>query len=331
MRDHRDGRQRGAEPDELRVPTHRGHHILGPLRVAFFTAGTLGAGHLVRGLAIGRALERANFRGTYRMFGPPQRLPAAAAAARTDWEDLAIVERELLDPALARTSAVRRALEAFAPDVLVVDMFWAPLANVLPIPDCEAWLLLRAMHPKWLVGPPGLPFDPSRYERILAIEPAVPAQIGAESIDPVVLVNPDETKPRGALRDRFAIARDTRLVAVVHAGIAGESASFTPSISEGESLLELDLHATDALFPVAAWLGDCDVLHAAAGYNTFWEAHWLGYAARTTFVPFARRNDDPHRRMQSLGHVMKANGADAVASMITGRATTLARRAPFRA
>jgi hypothetical protein len=292
------------------------------VRVAFFTAGTLGAGHLVRGLAIRRALERADFRGTYRMFGPPQRFPAAATEARGDWEDVTIAERELLDPSLARSSAVRRALESFAPDVLLVDMFWAPLANVLPLPKCEAWLLLRAMHPKWLVGPPGLPFDASRYARVLAIEPAVPREVSAEPIDPVVLINPDETKPRGALRDRFGIAREKRLVVVAHAGIAGESTSFTPSVSESDALLSLDLHATDALFPVAAWLGDCDALHAAAGYNTFWEAHWLGYADRTTFVPFARRNDDPHRRMQSRGHVMRANGADTIAAMISGRATT---------
>lgn len=297
------------------------------MRVAFFTAGTLGAGHLVRGLAIGRALERAGFRGAYRMFGPPQRFPAAAADVRArDWEEVAVVEAELLDPTLARSSSVRRALEAFAPDVLIVDMFWAPLANVLPLPGCEAWLLLRAMHPKWLVGPPGLPFSAAKthYARILRIEPAatVAGDVAFETIDPVVLVNRDETMPNGALRDRLGIARDRRLVAVVHAGIAGEAASFTPEVAKDESLVELDLHASDALFPIAAWLGDCDALHAAAGYNTFWEAHWLGYAERTTFVPFARRNDDPFARIRATGHVMRANGADTIASRIIGRAST---------
>lgn len=251
------------------------------------------------------------------MFGPSVRFPAAVSAAR-DWEEVAIVEHDLLDPERARSSSLRRALEEFAPDVLVADMFWAPLANVLPLPRCEAWLLLRAMHPRWLAGPPGMPFDPSRYARVLAIEPAVRADVVGERIDPVVLVNHDETKPRGALRERFGIARDRRMVAVVHAGIAGEASSFTPAVAAAETLIELDLHASDALFPVAAWLGDCDAIHASAGYNTFWEAHWLGYADRTAFVPFARRNDDPFARTKARGHVMRANGADTLARMIIG-------------
>ena len=295
------------------------------MRVGFFTAGTLGAGHLVHGLAIRRALARAGFRGTYRMFGPPQRFPAAAIEADADWEDVAIVDADLLDPTRARASAVRRVLETFAPDVLLVDMFWAPLANVLPIAGCEAWLLLRAMHPKWLVGPPGLPFDASRYARILGTEPAaatVAAQVLHEHIDPIVIVNPDEQRPRGALRERLGIDTERRLVAVAHAGIAGEASSFTPTVRADETLVTLDLHATDALFPVAAWLGDCDAIHVSAGYNAFWDAHWLGYWERTTFVSIARRNDDTFSRVKARGHVMKANGADTLARMISGRVTT---------
>src|SRR5690606_10019649 len=108
------------------------HLILSRVRVAFFTAGTLGAGHLVRGRAIGRALARAGFRGSYRMFGPagpPARFSAAARGGC--YEEVAIEERVLLDPVLARESPLARALEAFSPDVLLVDMFWAPLGNIL--------------------------------------------------------------------------------------------------------------------------------------------------------------------------------------------------------
>lgn len=120
-----------------------------------------------------------------------------------------------------------------------------------------------------------------------------------EHIDPVVIINPDEQRPKGALRERLGVASERRLVAVAHAGIAGEARSLTPLTRAGETLVELDLHATDALFPIAAWLGDCDAIHSAAGYNTFWEAHWLGYAERTTFVPISRRNDDPVARMKA--------------------------------
>lgn len=293
--------------------------MLVAVRIAFFTAGTAGAGHLLRGLAIGRALSRGGLRATYRMFGPPQRFPAAP---RGDWQDVAIAAEELLDPARAPESELASALRAFAPDVLVVDMFWAPLRHLLPLLRCEAWLLLRAMHPKWLVGPPGHPFSRKQYARVLAIEPALRADAVDEHIDPVVLVNPDEQRPVGALRERLGVPRDRRLVAVLHAGLQGEGRLLAPAVRHDETFVAFDLHDESALFPAAEWMRDCDALHAAAGYNTFWEAHWLGWAARTSFVPFARTNDDNHARMRCLGHVPRANGADTLAAMIMGRPST---------
>lgn len=289
------------------------------MRVAFFTAGTKGAGHLVRGLAIERALRRAGFRGAYRMFGPAQRFPAAASATNA-FHEVTIDERELLSAARARGSELARVLMAFAPDVLVVDMFWAPLRHVLPIARCEAWLLLRAMHPRWLAGPPGHPFDPAQYARIIGIEPAARAPAVGEHIDPIVIANRDEQRPAGALYERLSLARDRRIVAVVHAGVAGESRLFTPAVKRDEVLVELDLHAPDAMFPAAEWMTDCQAIHAAAGYNAFWEAHWLGYASRTTFVPFARTNDDSHARLAWLGHAPRTNGADVLAARLVAPA-----------
>jgi hypothetical protein len=82
-------------------------------------------------------------------------------------------------------------------------------------------------------------------------------------------------------------------------------------------LVRLDLHASDAMFPAAEWLGDADAIHAGAGYNTFWETCWLGDRDRTTFTAFARVNDDQHARLAAPRHEMKANGADTLAAMIT--------------
>ena len=46
--------------------------------------------------------------------------------------------------------------------------------------------------------------------------------------------------------------------------------------------------------------------------NSVWEARWLGYAERTTFVPFPRGNDDQAARI--AGRVpMTENGADVLA------------------
>jgi hypothetical protein len=196
-------------------------------------------------------------------------------------------------------------------------MFWAPLRHILPLDGCEAWLLLRSFPRVWLDGPPGVPFAASQYERIIAIE-AVKAEAITHTIDPVVVANPNECRPRGTLRRRLGIGDDTKLIAMTHAGNPGEIGILQRSIST-PAIAAFDLRAADALFPVCEWLGDCDVLHMGAGYNSFWEAHWLGYAGRTRFVPFARTNDDQPWRLRH-GRTPQANGADTLAQWIVTNA-----------
>jgi hypothetical protein len=284
------------------------------VRVAFFTSGSYGAGHRARGHALRRALARVGFRGELRMYGPAQPF---AATLDDGWETVAIDAEALGSRETAGATELAHRLRAFAPDLLVVDMFWAPLRYVLPLPGCEAWLLLRSAPPTWLVGPPGAPFDSMQYARIVSIEPISSSAL-TDRIDPLVMVNPDECEPRGALRRRLGIADGTRLVGAMHAGHQGELATFAPEPQAGEVLARFDLWEAGALFPIAAWLGDCDALACAAGYNSYWEARWLGYAARTTFTPFTRVNDDQRWRLARGGrYVMGANGADTLAGWIT--------------
>ncbi|MDB4935395.1 MAG: hypothetical protein JWP87_2367 [Labilithrix sp.] len=250
------------------------------------------------------------------MFGPRHPFQALPGDG---WEDVAIDEAELRSPDRARGSELAAKLKAFAPDLLVVDMFWAPLRHVLPLARCEAWLLLRSFPPAWLQGPLGLPFDWSQYARIVSIEPVSSGAI-THRIDPIVTLNPDERMPKGALRRRLGVASDRKLVAVMHAGNEGEHASIVarvPPARPDEVVVTFDLFARDALFPIAAWLGDCDALHCAAGYNSFWEAQWLGYANRTTFTPFLRSNDDQAWRIGKCArYPMRENGADTLAGWI---------------
>jgi hypothetical protein len=300
------------------------------VRVAYFTAGTVGAGHLVRGVAIGRGLARAGFAGEYRLFGPG--LPFPAALARTDYEAVEIeTDRALRDRHLAQGSALARRLAAFAPDLLLVDMFWAPLYWVLPALQraggCAAWLLVRTCPPHWLAGPPGMPFTPGPYERILAIEPGVEtgldlSRLGRarldETIDPIVVANPGEHRPAGALRERLGLAAGDELVAIVHAGARGE----LPALHEAAAAASpavLNLFDPAAPFPAAEWLGGADRVVCGGGYNAFWEARWLGYAERTTFVPFRRTIDDQARRLTACRDIVpRANGADELARRIVG-------------
>lgn len=252
------------------------------------------------------------------MFGPA---PGAAAAAfpavpTLGWEDVEIRAAQLSAPETARVTDLATRLAAFSPDVLLVDMFWAPLRHILPLAGCEAWLLLRSMPAAWLAGPPGVELDLMQYARIISIEPIASGAV-THPIDPIVMVNPGECQPRGALRARLGMPSEQRLVAVMHAGLPGEQRRLVPASKGGDLVVTFDLHEASALFPIASWLGDADELHCAAGYNAYWEARWLGYAPRATFTAFARRNDDQAWRIAKCGrYVMRANGADTLAAWL---------------
>ena len=279
------------------------------MRVAYMTAGDVGAGHLVRGVAIGRGLARAGFAGTYRMFGPPLGFPAGR---RNDYEAIGIrADGALRDPHLAQGSDLAVRLADFAPDLLLVDMFWGPLRWVLPRLACEAWLLVRICPPVWLEGGPGLPFEPAQYRRRFAIEPIRHPRL-AETLDPIVVANPEECRGREEVRRRWGVASGEPLALVQHAGERGEIEELRRLA--GPEARTLDLFEPEALFPAAEWLPGADRVYSGAGYNSYWEARWLGYERRTTFLPFRRSIDDQARRLKEFRDVRpRENGADALA------------------
>jgi hypothetical protein len=282
-------------------------------RIALFTAGTVGAGHLMRALAIGRALARTGVHVQYRVIGPPLPFPVPAGL---DYRAVPIDPLELLDPARAPRSELAAELLGFMPHRLVVDLFWAPLVRLLPMARCEAWLLVRRVPPDWFAGPPGVPFEPRMFARVLAIEPGVEGPID-ETIDPVLVSNPDECRPRGALRERLGVDTYERLLVVHQAGKAGELDALLATVDAGERRVVRFGPSPQGFgepFPLCEWLGDADALVSGAGYNAFWEAAWLGYASRSRFVPFPRDLDDQAWRVRTCaGRVPRSNGADVLA------------------
>ncbi|MEX1364041.1 MAG: hypothetical protein AB1Z98_13010 [Nannocystaceae bacterium] len=292
-------------------------------RVAYFTAGTVGAGHVVRGEAVRRGLRRAGFDGAFRAFVPPS--PFALGPADEREEVIVKGDPRLADPAHAARSALGQRLQGFAPDLLVVDMFWAPVRHLLAHLRCPAWLLVRACPPVWLQGQGEVRFDAGAWDRIIEIEPlGLPA--ATHALDPLVVVDPDELEPASALRERVGAPADRPLTVISHAGKPGELQTLRRVAARGTDAsasplpftVELDLHR-DGLFPAARWLAGADRIVAGAGYNTFWEAQWLGWVDRSTFVPFERGIDRQRLRMEILGATRpRENGANTLASWIMG-------------
>lgn len=278
-------------------------------RVVFVTGGTVGAGHLTRGVAVARALARRSLP-SIPLLGPPVRF---AMAGGLGYEEVDVAAPE---GGSFRDSGLARRLVELAPDLVIVDMFWALVQDVLVDLRCEAWLLVRSAPEAWLIGPPTLPFRPEVWRRVIGIEPIAPLAV-REQIAPIVVVGADEPAPDGALRAALGAPSGQPLSVVVHAGLEGEVARLSALAPHARVL---DLGAPGARFPIAPLLRQADHVIAAAGYNTFWEAQLLEFAARTTFVPFPRRIDDQARRVRACSGVrVVENGADLLARDVVGR------------
>lgn len=287
------------------------------MRVAYFTAGSHGAGHLVRGVALWRALQRRSRDVTFRLFAPAS--PFASIAAEVH-QPVSVDPQQLRDPHTAKSSSIAREFAAFAPDVLIVDLFWVPLAFV-PLP-CRAWLLLRSVPPVWLVGPKEARFDASRYERVFAMEPA-PGLKRFESLAPIVVANRDEVRTREELCARLKADPSRPLHLLARAGLPSDLTSLSAIAPiDGAQVRDIELTENAVPFPAAPWFGALagnDRLVAAPGYNTYWESHWLGFAERVTWVPIKRVFDDAVWRAQCPPpKTWNENGADTLARLILG-------------
>ena len=275
-------------------------------RIAYVTGGGVGAGHFARGVAIERALRRTGVDVELQMFS--DRLPYRAPGDVQEWMEIAF-EPQLLGAALA----------SFAPDVLLVDFFWAHVRHLLPLPGCEAWLLLRWAPPAWLTGVEALTFEPSLFARTIAIEPGIPVTT-TDEVPPIVVTNAADLKPRAALRDRLGVTDDETLVLVAQAGQAGEADTLVALARRrwpDARIVRQTLFDDDALFPIADWLAGADVVVGGAGYNLFWETRWLGLEGRSHLQAFPRTIDDQAWRLVLHQRTpMLENGADVLARML---------------
>ena len=286
------------------------------LKIAYFTAGTVGVGDLLPGLAIERALQRAGFVGEYRAFGTKSPFPFAE---HINYEPVSVRMPELQSPESAQNSTLAQTLIDYAPELLVVGLFWAPLRYILPLPNCQHWLLIRRCPDIWFEGPEFAPFDAGQYERIISIEP-LEYDVFTDEIDPLVICNRDECRPRDALRRLLRIEEKHRLVVVAHAGEPGEIDEIPVEEQPKDTIVYYNLFDDLAPFPLAEWLSGADAIFCGAGYNSFWEARTLGYFDRTHFLPFPRHIDDQAWRVRTCSDVHpETNGADVLASWIMGR------------
>lgn len=320
------------------------------LRIAYLTAGTVGAGHLVRGLALHSALVRRGARGTFLLASPRLDLPGLDLPGLDVPGLAALDEREgpirLVSHAItvdsrrvarredALASDAARALRAFEPDLVLIDLFWVPFLHLVRAAGAPAWLLLRSCPPRWLVGPPEVPFDGRAFARVLWTEPCADGAIeGAERVEPIVYTPGDASSTVTTdLRARLRVTDPRPLALVAQGGKAGEIDALERLARERFAsthvVVRADLRAADAPFPLAPWLPQADAIVGGGGYNLVWELCWQGLLERSVLVPFARSIDDQAARLAvARTHRMGHNGADVLAADITAGIDGISARA----
>jgi hypothetical protein len=247
----------------------------------------------------------------------PQVPFAALAAGHAEIETFDLPPSIWRDASAARATPLAESLRRFDPIHVVVDLFWVPWTRLgLDIP---ATLLLRSVPPAWLIGPRELPFDPSRFERIWAIEDA-PALENYPRCGAVVW-RPTALPTRADLCARLGASPDAPLRLVVRSGVPDDRARLAEAADRiGGDWHELALGESGwpGVAPWLATLHGADHVVSAAGYNAFWEAQAYGYAARVTWVPCPRRLDDQAWRARQGAAIEGYDGAQRIAEALCG-------------
>jgi UDP:flavonoid glycosyltransferase YjiC (YdhE family) len=249
-----------------------------------------GHGHVLRGLAILRAL------GGGRLLGP---------AALAGW-----AEAQGVAYAAAPAEGIAGWIASQpTPDLLLVDVFpRGVLAELGPLLErAPAWLVSRWVRPVFYLRDEVRAVIESRYERILWAETPAPElaalAVPQTSIGPILV----DTTPLAREEARRALGltgtttplilglgsgeeafqqRVLRLLAKVAARIGAEL-RFVSDVLPAEGPIV-------ALFPAARYFAGADVVVTAAGYHAFHETRAAGVP--TVFMPQNRKIDDQFQR-----------------------------------
>ena len=280
-----------------------------------------GSGHIVQGLALAGAFRRAGVPLEYSILTLQSEFARLAEPFGVSLTTVPPEDESALGPGRFRDSALFRAIQAAAPDVLVVDLYWFPLDAFLRDLPCRKILLIRQIDPRFFrfrLPDRELVFRPSDYDLVLRTEPGFEPPFPSESVEPVIIRNRDEILPRAAARADLGLSDGDQACLFAFNGKSGEGAeawkSFSYLEAEGWKVVRSD-NRGGGLFPAADWFAAFDLLVCGAGYNAFWEARY--FRKEAFFAPFPRRFESQARRVALCSdYEFERNGADQLAERI---------------
>lgn len=107
------------------------------MRILFSTSGLAGSGHIVKGLSIANAIRRAGLDWDYRILSVHTPFAGLAGRMGVPVDTIAAEDERQLGPGLWRDSALFKAIDAYKPDLLIVDLFWFALDGFIRELPCK--------------------------------------------------------------------------------------------------------------------------------------------------------------------------------------------------
>ena len=264
---------------------------------------------MVRGLSLHAAVRRAGLDWDYTIIGSA---PLSALAER-----MRVTYRHI--PTERDPRALHEFLLHHPPDILIVDLAWYLVSDVLSALQCRKVLLIRMVPPVYFSIPRGgrepLELDPDAWDAVFTIEP-FECPFPTVETDPVLIRNVNELlcpaeARRGLLRDREDDGRPVCLFAMN--GKPGE----LDDARKSYAYLEDDYHVVyttnyaGGLFPAMDYYPGADLVVCGAGYNAFWETRACGVPS--VYIPQERRLDRQDLRVRHYSDRTPAgNGADQI-------------------
>ncbi len=291
------------------------------MKVLFYTGGTTGSGHIVKGISLANAFRRARASVDFSILSVTTKYARFAERFGVPLVQIPPEDEIALSPAKCRGSALFRAVEAAAPDVLVVDIHWFALDSFIRDLPCRKLILIRRIDPRYFrfrVADRELAFRPEDWDLVLRTEPGFDLPFPSESVEPLVLRNRDEILSADAARADLGLRPEDRVCLFAFSGGMGKGAESWSSFSyledEGWKVVRSD-NREGGLFPAVDWFNAFDLLVCGAGYNAFWEARYFRKDA--FFVPCETRFEDPAGRIRLCSdYEFEENGADQVVRRI---------------
>ena len=290
------------------------------MNIVYYTPGGTGTGRIVRGIAIGNALKRAETEASFTILTSSS---YSFLAEQAGFNTIAIpLEHEgQLSRENFHTSELYSALETLKPDILIIDLVWYVFHAFIDLLPFKKALLLRQVIGAFF----SLPFpdgtvniDPHQYDLILSIEPWE-CPIGNRQIDPIIIPNREELLPRDQAETELRLDPDDGSRCLIYMnGKPGEfeetEKNFNYLEGEGYTIVSsCSFH--EGIFPVAKYFNAFDLVVCSGGYNSFWETRY--FRKKAIYVPFPRKFEDQNKRIQeNHDKTVKKNGADELVSLL---------------